>query len=65
MHKVAAKNEQTSCSEDKIFIRAFASACELKHEIRKRIINRREIDWDLFKISSQGPFITLVFKPRS
>lgn len=65
MTNVVSENGQALCSsEDKIFIQAFASACELKNEIRKRIVSRREVDWDLYNISTQGPFIVLVFKQR-
>lgn len=64
MQPMNNKNQEVndSCYEEKISIQAYESSFALKNEIRKRIMNRKETNWDILQIYSQGPFIYLKFK---
>ncbi|MFQ5710056.1 MAG: hypothetical protein ACE5HO_21585 [bacterium] len=50
------------CSRDTILLQDYASACELKKEIRHRIVTRRAMDWNLCNIKNEGSSIALIFK---
>ncbi|RMF65077.1 MAG: hypothetical protein D6743_08425 [Calditrichaeota bacterium] len=51
--------------EERIEVSLFESSESLKREIGERIQQRRETEWDLVRLSSRGPFIYLLFRPRT
>lgn len=65
MNKKASHNIEDDHAVEKLFIRAFKSACALKNEIRKRIRQRADGQWDFCGLSSKGAFIFLCFRKRA
>ncbi len=51
-----------SWAKEKILIRAYDSACALKQEIRSKISQRQRENWELYSMSTRGPFLTLCFR---
>lgn len=62
MNKGTIHHIDDHCAEEKLFIRAFKSACDLKNEIRERIRRRAEEQWDFCGLSSKGAFLFLCFQ---
>jgi hypothetical protein len=62
MNKKPSSNIEKNCAEEKLFIRAFKSACALKQEIRRRIRRRAQGQWNFCGLSSKGAFIFLCFR---
>ena len=52
----------TKWTKEKILIRAYDSACALKEEIRNRVVQRQGEKWQLYSMTTRGPFLTLCFK---
>ena len=51
--------------EEKIKLNAFHSSDALKSEIGRIIRDRSKMNWDFVKLSSDGPFLLLVFKQKT
>lgn len=55
---------QNEFLEEKIPVAAYCSSQALKDEILKLIQSRAASNWDFVRLSSQGPFLFVVFKNR-
>ncbi len=51
-------------TEDRIPLRPFRSAADLKREITQRIQERARANWEFVSLKSQGSFLCLVFRSR-
>lgn len=56
----SGKNRFTE--KEELLLRAFASADDLKVEIRKKIADRQKQNWRFCGMGSTGPYIRLCFK---
>lgn len=48
--------------EEKINLRGFHSATDLKDEIGRRILDRSKTDWAFVDLKSRGSYLYLTFK---
>jgi len=60
----AKKKRQQNLSEEKISIRNFNSADDLKNEIRQKIAHYKHCKTDSYNISSNGSYISISAKQK-
>lgn len=54
-------SQNLSYTKEKLFLKAFRSACSLKEEIRQKITQYRNRDWRFCGMKIRGAFLFLYF----
>jgi hypothetical protein len=54
--------QDSSFSEEKIFIRAYPTSEAIKNEMRQRIVHHLDMGWHLDQILDEGAFLRLTFR---